>query len=299
MAPLFTGNWFGFGRNPAGQASGVPSPNASATGGTKTTSGEYTVHTFNYPQSDPGFVISDVGDQEWEYIIVAGGGGGAQDTAGGGGAGGVVYGTMTGTELTAQTYPVTVGIGGDKRKSNSHAQKGGNSLFGSPQKLIAYGGGGGGGWDHDPGGINKDGGCGAGTGPGSGGEASQPGANQGVPGPMFTQSGADGANGDDPGPNGQGGGGGGGQSAGGGGGDGGTGITWNGTVYAGGGSGANANNQQNNPGGSPGGGGITNTSPGNVSRAGIDGRGGGGAAGFGGWGAGGPGGAGVFIIRYK
>ena len=85
----------------------------------------------------------------------------------------------------------------------------------------------------------------------------------------------------------------------GGGGDGGTGITWNGTVYAGGGSGANANNQQNNPGGSPGGGGITNTSPGNVSRAGIDGRGGGGAAGFGGWGAGGPGGAGVFIIRYK
>ena len=73
MAPLFTGNWFGFGRNPAGQASGVPSPNASATGGTKTTSGEYTVHTFNYPQSDPGFVISDVGDQDWEYIIVAGG----------------------------------------------------------------------------------------------------------------------------------------------------------------------------------------------------------------------------------
>ena len=90
-----------------------------ATGGTKTQSGLYNIHTFTSPGTF--VVISAPGTANIQYLVIGGGAGGSQ---GGGGAGGMrtnVPGENPGgpggsTEaaypLTAGTYPVTVGNGG-------------------------------------------------------------------------------------------------------------------------------------------------------------------------------------------
>ena len=76
----------------------------SATGGTITTSGAYTIHTFtgsgtfDATNAPIGFSV--------EYLVVAGGGGGF--SPGGGGAGGMRTGSLS---LAAGSYTVTVGAG--------------------------------------------------------------------------------------------------------------------------------------------------------------------------------------------
>ncbi len=117
----------------------------SATGGTITTSGDYTIHTFT---SSGDFVVS--GSGEVEYMVVAGGGGGGTQwgKSGGGGAGG--YRTGTGFAVTAQTYSITIGAGG------SGAGTGNDSVF----STITSSGGGYGGSS----GAGGDGGSGGGAG---------------------------------------------------------------------------------------------------------------------------------------
>ena len=114
------------------------SNNTSATGGTITTSGGYTIHSFT---SSGNFVVSG-GYLNIDYLIVAGGGAGATRHAGGGGAGGM----LTGSSLLAPTtFAITVGAGGagqgDGSQTDLRGNVGNNSVFNS---LTAIGGGGGG-----------------------------------------------------------------------------------------------------------------------------------------------------------
>ncbi len=76
----------------------------SATGGTITTSGGRTIHTFT---GSGTFAVTDapIGFSV-KYLVVAGGGGGGY---GGGGAGGMRTGNLS---LTSGSYTVTVGGGG-------------------------------------------------------------------------------------------------------------------------------------------------------------------------------------------
>lgn len=74
-----------------------------------------------------------------QALIVGGGGGGGGSIAGGGGGGGVIYNTYS---LTAGTYNIAVGNGGNGQLSlndiSSSALNGGHSIFGSN---VAIGGG--------------------------------------------------------------------------------------------------------------------------------------------------------------
>jgi hypothetical protein len=78
----------------------------TATGGTITTDGAYTVHTFT---SNGTFSVSGGGERDVEYLVIAGGGGGGASNGGGGGAGGVREGVMPGVKTSKF---VTVGAGG-------------------------------------------------------------------------------------------------------------------------------------------------------------------------------------------
>ncbi|MFA5374575.1 MAG: DUF2341 domain-containing protein [Dehalococcoidia bacterium] len=109
-------------------------------GGTVTTVGEYTIHTFT-TVGDNCFVAGAAGNVD--ILVVGGGGSGggaypAYSSAGGGGGGGVIY--STGYSITAGTHSVVVGDGGAGEYGHS-GLNGGDSSFGSQ---IAYGGGGGG-----------------------------------------------------------------------------------------------------------------------------------------------------------
>jgi hypothetical protein len=109
----------------------VATPGQNATGGTITTSGGNTIHTFN---SDANFVAPSSGTVD--YLIV-GGGGGAEHTnfyGGGGGAGGYLY--ATGLSISAATHAAVIGaagVGGSASKTNG----GDSSIF----SLTAVGGG--------------------------------------------------------------------------------------------------------------------------------------------------------------
>ena len=103
-----------------------------ATGGTVTTSGDYKIHKFT---GDGCFAVSQIGNgpsvptggpATVSYMVVAGGGGnGPAHWSGGAGAGGFREGrdigpsytasplVAPGLTITATTYPVTVGAGGD------------------------------------------------------------------------------------------------------------------------------------------------------------------------------------------
>ncbi|MFH0889170.1 MAG: glycine-rich protein [Planctomycetota bacterium] len=141
----------------------------SATGGTITYSGAYSIHTFT---SSGTFTPNGAGNVE--VLVVAGGGSGGRYTTtnanGGGGGGGVIYNTSFAVTETA--YTVTVGAGGASIPNGSAGQgnNGGNSVFSS---LTAIGGGGGGAT-----------GVGAGLNGGSGG-----GAASGYAGGASTQTG--------------------------------------------------------------------------------------------------------------
>jgi len=106
------------------------------TGGTVTTSGGYTIHTFT---SNGTFVVNSIVIQV-EYLVVAGGGGGAW-YGGGGGAGGFL--TATGYSVNLGTaIPVVVGAGGTYgvgTPTYTLATNGLNSSFNTT--IVAYGGG--------------------------------------------------------------------------------------------------------------------------------------------------------------
>lgn len=108
-----------------------------ATGGTITTSGAYTIHTFT---SSGTFTVTS-GTCNAEVLVVAGGGGGAAMTGGGGGAGGLLYDAAH--ALTPQAYTVTVGAGGAGQVGTAnpgYGSDGQNSVF---DGMTAIGGGGG------------------------------------------------------------------------------------------------------------------------------------------------------------
>jgi len=111
------------------------------TGGTITTDGNYTVHTFT---SSGTFTASS--SISAEVLVVAGGGGGGGQVGGGGGGGGVIYDAAF--SATTGAHTVTVGDGGQGGHINQNfGQQSGfngqNSVFSS---LTAIGGGGGGGY---------------------------------------------------------------------------------------------------------------------------------------------------------
>lgn len=132
------------------------STSMSATGGTITTDGDYTIHTFT---SSGTFTVTS-GSGDVEYLVVAGGGGGGGKIAGGGGAGG--FRTATGFAVTAQAYPITVGSGGTAvAYGDNQGNNGADSTFSS---ITATGGGGGGRYVEPTGSDGSAGGSGGGGG---------------------------------------------------------------------------------------------------------------------------------------
>ncbi len=112
----------------------------TATGGTITTSGLNTIHTFT---SSGTFTPS--ASVNAAVLVVAGGGSGGKDVntgvdSGGGGAGGLVY--QASRAITPGNYTVTVGAGGASQTSTrTNGISGNNSVF---DTITALGGGGGG-----------------------------------------------------------------------------------------------------------------------------------------------------------
>jgi len=267
----------------------------AATGGTVTNSGNFRIHTFN---SSSNFVVSDVGNDDGSgakvsYIVVAGGGGGGE---GGGGAGGYREGrdspkdtysasplaaSNSGLTVSAQTYPITVGAGGNGQQHTLGGLKGSNSVF----STITSTGGGGGGPAPNP---RVLGGSGGGREPGVP-VSCQSGNHPPVSPPQGNPGGEQS-----------------GTRHGGGGGAGGAGATnaagagvttsinASAVARAGGGIGGHSNNPNTPTSGVAGGGGIN--SPGSAGGAGTANTGGGGS---GGWSTGGNAGSGIVIIRYK
>jgi hypothetical protein len=108
---------------------------SAASGGTIITEGNYKVHTFT---TGSNFIVSQAGSP-FEILLVAGGGGGGHDVGGGGGAGGLIY--QSTLELSATTYPITIGGGG--AGSGSLSGTAGNGVNTTGFGLTAIGGGGG------------------------------------------------------------------------------------------------------------------------------------------------------------
>ena len=130
------------------------SNNISATGGTITYSGGYTIHTFT---SSGTFTVNS-GSGNVEYLVVGGGGGGGRHSGAGGGGGG--FRTATDYAVTAQGYTVTVGAGGASLYGTYPTQGGGLGLNGANSVFdtITALGGGGGGWASAIGNVGGSGG---------------------------------------------------------------------------------------------------------------------------------------------
>jgi hypothetical protein len=118
--------------------------NFDATGGTKTTSGGKTIHTF----TGTGTFTVNYGSALVDYLVVAGGGGGGRGAAGGGGAGG--FRTGNGFSVSPGAYTVTVGGGGAGQTTgfdptSEPGSRGGPSWFGvvGLSTITSIGGGGG------------------------------------------------------------------------------------------------------------------------------------------------------------
>ena len=176
--PVFTGiargvGGFAFGISAAESSGG----GESVSGGARFTVPDapgYTYHVFNDIHSGANFVNDSTID--CDILVVGGGGSGGSDVtagaAGGGGGGAVVY--YPGVSLSAGTYEVRVGKGGENLFTDysDYGASGGNSVFAGPQSgpwpspfaLVALGGGGGG--QPNPGAnsnhAGNSGGCGGG-----------------------------------------------------------------------------------------------------------------------------------------
>ncbi len=261
------------------------SPGGNGTGGTITTSGGNTIHTFN---SSGTFVAPPL--SEVKVLVVAGGGGGGGYYGGGGGAGGLVYNAAFGI-TPSESISITVGTGGaGSTGSGNKGTSGNNSVF----KTITAVGGGGGGVANNAGLAGGSGGGGgyATSSASAGGDADYLSPRQGYDGGSHAANAGIGA------------GGGGGASAvgvngsSGASGAGGAGaansITGSSVTYAGGGGGG-ADAGWDTPAGGAGGGGAGGVNANGTS--GTDNLGGGGGGG-GGNKVGGDGGDGVVIISY-
>lgn len=91
----------------------LASGGGSAVGGTQTSAGGYTIHTFT---ADGTFTPTFSGTVE--VLVVGGGGGGGSDNGGGGGGGGYVAGSSV--SVSAET-PITVKVGaGGKARPTRH-----------------------------------------------------------------------------------------------------------------------------------------------------------------------------------
>ena len=104
-----------------------------------TSDGTYVYHTFT---TSGAFIPSQ--SLTVDYLVVAGGGGGGSGRGGGGGAGG--YKTSIGgstLSVSAKSYPVIIGAGGNGTPNNSYTGQtnGSDSVFGS---ITSTGGGAGG-----------------------------------------------------------------------------------------------------------------------------------------------------------
>ena len=198
MAPLFTGFRFGFGRGAAAETGGA----VNATGGTKTTYGSRTIHTFT-TVGDATFTLENGNLPAVQIMVVAGGGSGGSRHGGAGGGGGMTYVAEPNGAINAGTYKVRVGAGGTATYAGTHATKGDWSFFGPtgtadwPTHVMAEGGGSGGCY-------SSNGGWSAGAnGGGASGESSYPNPQQAPNSPAPTafgtsvsKSGADGGGGD-------------------------------------------------------------------------------------------------------
>jgi hypothetical protein len=256
-----------------------------ASGGTITTAGGYTYHTFTGSGT-----FSANQNLNADYLVVAGGGSGGYDRGSGGGAGG--YLTLS-SVIPRGSYAVTVGAGGATQNGYGQNNPGNSSSF---LTLNTVGGGSG---------VPGSAGAGRSGGSGSGG-GSGPGASAGGAG-TSGQGFAGGAAGASTGGSGGGGGasavGSNGGAGNGVGGAGGNGLTWlNGTTYAGGGGGGAAmdfSSPRSGGAGGTGGGGAGGNTNGASGAAGTANTGGGGGGGANiSQGNGGAGGSGVVIIRY-
>ena len=254
------------------------------TGGTITTSGNDTIHTFN---SSGTFTIPN--NRNVEFLIVAGGGGGGRRHGGGGGGGGVLY--VSSSSVQAGSYPIVVGNGGQGgTSSNNPGNNGQNSSFNS---FVAYGGGGGG--NSLKGGDGGSGGGGGYTvstaGSGTSGQGNNGGAGN-------TPSGYHGGGGGGAGAVGS-------QSSTDRGGNGGDGVAYSisgSSMYYGGGGGGGtyyAYGSSNSSGGNGGGGfGASGVAGSGMANTGGGGGGSGGTGGVPSDGTPGNGGSGVVILRY-
>jgi microcystin-dependent protein len=239
----------------------------SATGGTVTTSGSYTIHTFT---SSSTFIVA-TGSRLVDILIVGGGGNGGGTHSGGGAGGEVVY--VTDYFLVPNTYNVIVGAGA---VYGSGQASGGFSIF---DTLKAYGGGTAGNF---PGGGNNAGATipffhyNGGRG-GSGGTSPQ---YRGGGGAGAGASGSDGNNAT----------------------SGGAGlansITGTSVIYAGGGGGGRDYAYGSSSLGGTGGGGQGGSNSTAATAGTTNTGGGGGGGGWGGFSAGKSGGSGIVIVRY-
>ena len=270
---------------------------ALPSGGTKTTSGGYTYHTF----TSSGTFANTIASLSIECLVVAGGGGGGSGDDGGGGGAGAGAGGLIDTSATLSTgnYTVTVGGGGQggNRGGSQAGANGSNSSFNSNTAI-------GGGRGIDDGGGNYTNGIAGGSGGGG---------FRGGPGGSGTSGqGSNGGSGSGNSSKGAGGGGGGRSSTGQGapsiykGGYGGSGYNWKslGTSYAGGGGGGgdtggdNAGGAASSGGGAGTAGGYGGNNP-NNGTANRGGGGGGTGASTGAFYTGSNGGSGIVIIRYQ
>lgn len=259
-------------------------------GGTVSTSGAYTIHTFNSSGTFTATKSFNV-----DYLVVAGGGGGGGPSGRGGGGGAGGFRTSTGHAVTAQAYSITVGAGGaGSSASGAVGTSGGDSVF---DTITSTGGGGGG---TGPAGASRNGATG-----GSGGGAGDY-SGSGTAGTGTVGQGSDGGIGMEAAPS-YGAGGGGGASAVGQagsstkGGDGGAGtsssISGSAVTYAGGGGGAAADAGATYGVGGTGGGGRGASNGAAVAGTANTGGGGGGGNDSG-PNNGAAGGSGIVIIRY-
>jgi hypothetical protein len=242
-----------------------------ATGGSITTSGAYTYHTF---ASSGTFVVNKT--YTMDYLIVAGGGSGGTGRAGGGGAGGYI--ATDAASIAPGSYTVTIGGGGSGSGQDTPGNTGNpSSVF----SVTANGGGYGGGWNSRSGGSGGSGGGPSTSGsPGSGtsGQGNNAGTTNDITG------GGGGGKGEAGNTDGQG--------------YGGDGATWYDGVTRGGGGGGGANFGSGQWGYGGDGGGTNGESSRGTSAAGAANTGGGSGGTEGGGGRSGTGGSGIVVIRY-
>jgi len=161
---------------------------SKATGGTVTTSGGYTYHTF----FSSGVFTPTAAITGAEVLVVAGGGGSGAEISGGGGAGGLVYASSQ-SYTSGVNYAAIVGAGGGNTAPyNTVGNQGNSSVFASG--TVAVGGGGGGGAGQT-GGNGGSGGGGGATGEGLAGTGTVGQGNAGARGSSGYGGGGGGAGG--------------------------------------------------------------------------------------------------------